>query len=111
MQRHGAALLRRLKSAAAEVEGLQATLRDVCLCNSRLRSKLQQQSKVVTLLREKKAEKQDALFLRNHMAFTVQQQIAALKDAITAEQLCLQEAKQVHHKVVDKLEVRATLTF
>lgn len=94
-----------MQSASAEVEGLQATLKDVRLCNTRLRSKLQQQSGVLRTLREKKAEKESALFLRKHLAFTQQQKIAALRDAVAAEENRLRSVKEAHTEVVGKLEV------
>ena len=105
LQRQGAALHRRLQGASAEVEGLEAALRDASLSNNRLRSRLQQENGALGALKEKKAEKESALFLRNHITFTQQQQITAVREAIAVQQRNLQEKKQLHQGVIEKLQV------
>lgn len=106
LQRKGAEMHRRLQSASVEVQGLEASLKDVSLSNSRLRSRLQQETKALGALREQRAEKEGTLFLRNHMVFTQQQQICVLKEAIEEEQRCLQKTKEQHQCVLDRLRVR-----
>ncbi|CDJ29130.1 uncharacterized protein EMH_0024130 [Eimeria mitis] len=108
LQRKGAEMHRRLQSASVEVQGLEASLRDVSLSNSRLRSRLQRETGAVGALREQKAEKEGALFLRNHMAFTQQQQICLLKEAIEKEERCLEQTKQEHQRVLERLRVCQT---
>ncbi|KAL8424271.1 hypothetical protein Efla_002889 [Eimeria flavescens] len=103
LQRLSAALHRRLQTATAEVEGLEATVRDVRLCNSRLRSKLQEENEALSALKWAKEEKESALFLRKHMMFTHHQQIEALKKAIEVEQKCFQDARNIHQGVLEEL--------
>ncbi|CDJ49020.1 hypothetical protein, conserved [Eimeria brunetti] len=103
LQRKGAEMHRRLQSASVEVQGLEASLRDVSLSNSRLRSRLQQEIGVVGALHEERAEKEGALFLRNHMVFTQQQQICALKEAIEKEERCLKQTRQQHQCILNRL--------
>ncbi|CDI86711.1 S-formylglutathione hydrolase, related [Eimeria praecox] len=103
LQRKGAEMHRRLQSASVEVQGLEASLRDVSLSNSRLRSRLQQETGALGALREQRAEKEGALFLRNRMAFTQQQQICLLKEAIEKEERCLQQTRQQHQCTLDRL--------
>ncbi|CDJ66613.1 hypothetical protein, conserved [Eimeria necatrix] len=103
LQRKGAELHRRLQNATSEVQGLEASLRDVSLSNGRLRTKLQQESRILSVLQEKKAEKEGALFFRNHVVFAQQQQIGVLKDSLEREQRCLHQTKQIHQGVIEKL--------
>ncbi|XP_026190886.1 coiled-coil domain-containing protein 39 [Cyclospora cayetanensis] len=108
LQRRISEIHRKLQSASAEVEGLQATLRDVALSNTRLRSRLQKESGILGTLREKQAQMEGTLFLRNRMEFTQQQHIAKLNEAIKAEQCALKQTKEVHQCTLDKLVVRGT---
>ncbi|OEH77854.1 s-formylglutathione related protein [Cyclospora cayetanensis] len=103
LQRRISEIHRKLQSASAEVEGLQATLRDVALSNTRLRSRLQKESGILGTLREKQAQMEGTLFLRNRMEFTQQQHIAKLNEAIKAEQCALKQTKEVHQCTLDKL--------
>lgn len=109
LQRKGAEMQRRLQNASVEVQGLQASLKDVSLSNSRLRSRLQQETGALGSLREQRAEKEGALFLRNHMVFTQQQQICVLKEAIEKEERCLEQTRQKHQCILDRLKVSQKL--
>ncbi|KAL8441200.1 hypothetical protein Emag_007368 [Eimeria magna] len=104
LQRLGAALQRRLQAASAEVEGLEATVRDVRACNARLRSRLQSETGALTALRGEKEHKENALFLKKHLTFTHYQQIEALKKATELQQKNLEEAKTTHLEVLNDLE-------
>ncbi|KAL8274288.1 hypothetical protein Esti_001799 [Eimeria stiedai] len=105
LQRLSAAVHRRLQTASVEVEGLEATVRDVRACNARLRLRLQSQTSTLTALRGEKEEKENLLFLRKHLTFTQYQQIEALKKATELKQKSLEEAKTTHQAVLNGLEV------